>query len=250
MHVYITGAASFFPNLPVPAQQIERILGQVEGALSPRKKDFLRRISGIQSRYYAIDPATGKVTHSNAQLTAAAIQELLERTGTESSGIDLLACGTSSPDQLIPSHASMVHGILRWPPCEIVSTAGVCCSVMTAMKYALNGLLAGNSKRAVVTGSELASPVLTAKQFEFVNSEQSVEEEVSLGREFLRFMLSDGASAILLEPDPGHRLAKKKTAHCAAGEWKIEALSTPRETGASSCIRILSSSMKISLNSV
>src|ERR1051325_3017657 len=140
MSVYITGIASFLPNKPVPNEQIESLLGRINGVTS-HVRDLILQRNGIRWRYYAIDPGTGKVTHTNAELTATAIRQLLEKTGIAPEEIDLLACGTSSPDQAIPNHASMVHGILKIPPCEVVSTAGVCCSGMTAMKYAYNSLL-------------------------------------------------------------------------------------------------------------
>ena len=59
----------------------------------------------------------------------------------------------------------MVHGLLAAKPCEIASLAGVCCSGVAAWKYAYGSVLAGISRSAVVTGSELISPSLRASQF-------------------------------------------------------------------------------------
>ena len=39
--------------------------------------------------------------------------ELLQNSSVSESDIELLACATSSPDQMLPSHASMVHGLLK-----------------------------------------------------------------------------------------------------------------------------------------
>lgn len=47
--------------------------------------------------------------------------------------IDLLACGTTFADQLVPSHTNMVHGELGIPPCENISTTGVCISSTAAL---------------------------------------------------------------------------------------------------------------------
>ena len=133
MTVYLNGWGVFLPNEPVSNDQIERVLGAVGGRPSRMKEVILAR-NGIQTRHYSIDLATGKSTHTNAQLTAASIDCLLDRTGLHKDQIDLLSCGTSSPDQWIPNHAAMVQGVLCLPPCEIVSTAGVCCSGMTALR--------------------------------------------------------------------------------------------------------------------
>jgi 3-oxoacyl-[acyl-carrier-protein] synthase-3 len=204
MNAYITGVASFLPNKPVPNEQIESLLGKVQGASSPVRDLILHR-NGIRWRYYALDPTTRRPTHTNAELTAEAIRQLMKTAGVDLTKIDLLACGTSSPDQAIPNHAAMVHGVLKFPPCELVSTAGVCCSGMTAMKYAYTSLLAGASKRAVVTGSELASTALTANHFSRDGPVDSGNEFIGFSQDFLRFMLSDGAGAVLLETEPnGH----------------------------------------------
>jgi 3-oxoacyl-[acyl-carrier-protein] synthase III len=205
MPAYITHLAAFMPHQPVPNQRIESVLGMIGNAPSAVKDLILER-NGIKWRYYAIDPATGRVTHSNAELTAEAVRKLLHETELPPESIELLACGTSSPDQLTPSHAAMVHGLLRSPPCEIVSTAGVCCSSMGALRYAQNCVLAGNTGRAVVTGSELASAALKASQYEQGSGQSAVANPyVGFSQEFLRFMLSDGAAAALVEgkPRPG-----------------------------------------------
>ncbi len=202
MPAFINGLGVFLPNKPVHNQQIESVLGMVDQVPSPVREVILQR-NGIKWRYYAIDPQTGKPTHSNAELTAEAIRVLASDTGLDVGQIDVLACGTSSPDQAIPSHAAMVHGLLGGQPCEIVSTAGVCCSSVAALKYAYASVSAGMARSAVVTGSELISPALRAAQFVALD-EASLRDNPYLGfsREFLRFMLSDGAGAALVEDHP------------------------------------------------
>src|SRR5439155_15021797 len=157
--------------------------------------------NGIVTRHYALDPQTGRQTHTNAELTAEAIRELLSRTGFPLDQLQLLACGTSLPDQLIPNHAAMVQGLVRCPACELVSTAGVCCSGMTALKYAYLSVSSGSTANAVVTGSELASGVLRAAHFES-QFEEDGDGLLSFDSEFLRWMLSDGAGAMLIEDQP------------------------------------------------
>jgi 3-oxoacyl-[acyl-carrier-protein] synthase-3 len=202
MPAYLNGLGVCLPNKPVHNQKIESVLGMIGGAPSPVRDVILER-NGIRWRYYAIDPETGKFTHNNAELTVEAIRGLIETTGLKLDGIDLLACGTSSPDQVIPSHASMVHGLLGAPPCEVVSTAGVCCSGVAALKYAYTGVLAGTTRSAVVTGSELVSPALRASQFHSQSEGDVIENPyLAFNREFLRFMLSDGAGAMLVEDRP------------------------------------------------
>lgn len=190
------------PNAPVANDAIEDVLGKV-GGRSSRMKEIILARNGIRTRHYAIDPITGKPTHNNAQLTASAINQLLENSGLPKASIDLLACGTSSPDQWIPNHAAMVQGELKLPPCEIVSTAGVCCAGMTALRYACNAVAAISEISAVVTGSELASASIKAAHFRNqLEARADNNPYLSFENEFLRWMLSDGAGAVLVQSKP------------------------------------------------
>lgn len=206
MNVYITGLGAFLPNDPVKNEDVEKMLGMVNQVPSRTRKIILRN-NRIEQRHYAIDPLSGKTTHSNAQLTAEAVRQLQARDGFPISDIECLCCGTASPDQFIPGHASMVHGELGNPTCEVVSTGGVCVSGMTAMKYAYLSVAAGTAANAVATGSELSSSYLGSRYCRRpVNktAPEELEKAPTLGfnTDFLRWMLSDGAGAALLEPEP------------------------------------------------
>ena len=196
---YITGTSSFLPNAPVANDDIESVLGMIAGKPSRARRIVLRN-NGIRSRHYAIDPATGAFTHSNAQLAAAALR------GLDLSNVAVLACGTSCADQLMPGHAVMVHGELGIPPCEVVSTAGICAAGMGALKYAYLSVLAGQVKKALASGSERASGGLLARLYEPESAHRVAElednPEIAFEKDFLRWMLSDGAGAFLVEDRP------------------------------------------------
>lgn len=201
---YITRSSVCLPNAPVENDQVEAILGQV-GERPSRARRVVQRSNGIRRRYYVIDPATGKPNYSNASLTAAAVKGLVSN-GFALDQLACLACGTSNPDQLMPNHAVMVHGELGAPVCEVVATAGVCVSGATAMKYGWMSVLSGNAPNAIVTGSEAASLGLLAQHYDAERpaDAQALEArpELAFGKDFLRWMLSDGAGALLIEPAP------------------------------------------------
>ena len=206
MKAYITQLAGFLPNPSVPNEDIERVLGQAGDRPSMTRRRVLQA-NGIKARHYAIDPTTGAQTHTNAQLAAAAVHRLVERTGLDlCSQLALLSCGTATADQMIPGHGAMVHGELRAQPCEIVSMAGACCTGITALKYAALAVAAGEHPHAVVTASELTSPLMRASHFapELAERAAALEKNPTLAFEhdFLRWMLSDGAAAMLVEPEP------------------------------------------------
>jgi 3-oxoacyl-[acyl-carrier-protein] synthase-3 len=207
---YITRTSVCLPNAPVENDAMERILGQT-GPNPSRARRVVLRANGINRRYYVIDPATGEPTHSNASLTAAAIKGLAGD-GFALDDIECLVCGTSNPDQLMPNHAVMVHGELGTPACEVVSTTGVCLSGTTALKYGWLAVKSGGARNAVVTGSEVASLVLRASSYDAERPQDAAaletRPELAFNKEFLRWMLSDGAGALLVEaaPRPGLNL--------------------------------------------
>jgi 3-oxoacyl-[acyl-carrier-protein] synthase III len=207
MSVYITNTGSFLPNEAVENDRIESVLGMVGGRPS-RVRRLVLRNNGIKQRYYAIDPETGELNFTNAQMTAAAIRKLFA-TEEELAGIQCLATGTSIPDQIMPNHGVMVHGELGNGNCEVVSTSGICLSGMSALKYAYLGVKSGEHRLAVASGSELLSPMLLARHFEAESTAQverlKKHPELAFEKDFLRWMLSDGAGAFLLEPSPRPR---------------------------------------------
>ncbi len=198
--VYITNTSSFFPNNPVSNDEMEDYLGYINGQPSKSKRIVLRN-NGITNRYYALTKDR-KVTHTNAQITAEAVKALLGNTNGKLKAIDLLSCGTSTPDQVMPSHGVMVHGLLpETNSIEVVSPAGVCCAGMHALKYAYMAIKTGDASLAVATGSERFSTLLISDVFEDEAKKlQELEENPYIGfeKEFLRWMLSDGAAAFLM----------------------------------------------------
>jgi 3-oxoacyl-[acyl-carrier-protein] synthase-3 len=201
--VYVTQTASFLPNAPVDNDNMERVLGQ-PGARPSRARRTVLRSNGIKTRHYAIDPESLKPTHSNASLAAEAVRKLGQKFELEQVGV--LACGTSIPDQIVPGHGVMVHGELELPACEVVSTSGVCISGATALKYAYFCVASGMHASAVATGSELSSAVFGAKNYSSeVDAKVAALEgnpERAFEKDFLRWMLSDGAGAMLLQNTP------------------------------------------------
>jgi 3-oxoacyl-[acyl-carrier-protein] synthase III len=200
--VYITRLAKFLPNRPVENDQMEKFLGMIDGKPSKARRIILRN-NRITTRYYAIDDQ-GRPTHTNAQLTAEAIKKLFNDRITIHD-LDLMACGTTAPDQTLPSHTSMVHGELGGKPVEIVSPSGSCATGMHAMKYAFLSIKAGEKNTAVCSGSELFSNMMQARNFEKETEHLHLLDQnpiLAFEKDFLRWMLSDGAGAALLQNKP------------------------------------------------
>jgi len=204
---YVSAWGVCLPNAPVDNVHIEDVLGQLRSQSSAVKRRVLMN-NGITTRYYAIDPSNGSMTHTNAQMTAEAIRNLCRDSGFATADLQCLACGTASADQIIPSHAAMVHAELGCPPCEVISTSGVCCSGISALKYGFLNVASAACDNAIVTGSELASPFLRASHFEpqiRLNTRDLDDDPLlPFSNEFLRWMLSDGAGALLITSSPNN----------------------------------------------
>jgi len=207
--VYITRAAKFLPNEAVSNDEMESYLGLINDTASKARRIILRN-NKILSRYYAVDK-TGKSTHSNAELTYNAIEQLFDENFT-AQDLEVLSCGTSTPDIFLPSHAAMVHGLLKNKSVELNSSTGVCCAGMNSLKFGFLSIRSGNSKNAVCTGSEKVSTWLIAQKYnQEVNNLKNLEEQpiIAFKKDFLRWMLSDGAGAFLLENKPSGDLSLK-----------------------------------------
>lgn len=203
--VFLTRTGAFLPFDAVGNDEVESVLGMVGGKPSRARRLVLRN-NGIVSRHYAIDRVSGEVAMTNAQLAAHAIRSL-----GETGPVQCLAAGTSSPDQLMPGHGVMVHGELGWPRMEVVSLSGICVSAIAALKYAWMAVRSGEARQAVACASELASPYLLARHFT-AEAEHKIDAletrpELAFEKDFLRWMLSDGAGAALLAREPAGDLS-------------------------------------------
>lgn len=207
--VYITKSGKYLPNNPISNDEMENYLGLINDISSKARRIILRN-NKIVSRYYAIDK-WGNSTHNNAQLTENAINELFDDSFTVND-MELLSCGTSTPDILLPSHAAMVHGLLKNKSVELNSSTGVCCAGMNSLKFGFLSVKSGNTKNAICTGSEKVSTWMKSEKYkqEVVNLIKLEEHPiVAFKKDFLRWMLSDGAGALLLENKPKGEISLK-----------------------------------------
>lgn len=126
----------------------------------------------------------------NEELAAQAVRRALADRGLQPAAVRMLATGTTQGDLLVPGFASMVHGRLGGGPMELLSASGVCASGMAALRSVVSAVRLGEHPVAVAAGSELVSRSLAASEAD------------TLDTTFLRWTLSDGAGAVVVEPQP------------------------------------------------
>lgn len=190
--VYITSLGIFLPNKAVSNEEMEEYLGFVNNKPSTVKQKILGQ-NGIMQRYYAMDKQQ-RTTHSNATMAANAIKSALDRSTLRASDIELLTTGTTQGDIPVPGFASMVHAESGLPVCEVGSFQSVCASGMMSLKYAFAQIGSGDKTNAVSVGSDLAS-----RMFKNTRFDAQEMKSVPFDTEFLRWMLSDGAGAMILQ---------------------------------------------------
>lgn len=189
---YLTGLGSYLPGDPVGNDEVASRLGGVDKR-TERIRRRIQRANGIQQRYYAID-TEGRTTELNEELAVKAIEAALADRGITAGDLRMLACATTQGDLLVPGFASMVHGRLGGGPMQTLSATGVCASSIAALDAAVTKVRLGDHPRVAVVGSELSSRWLHQRRFTGVQDH--------LDAHFLRWMLSDGAGAAIVEFQP------------------------------------------------
>ena len=174
------------------------------GSYRPRRrrackyKSLILRQNRIKTRHYALDKS-GAPTHSNAEMAAQrARRTRSDKSEISTKDISYLATSTTIGDLMVPGLASHVHARIGAPPIEIASFQSVCASSLMAIKAAWLQLRAGEHDCAAVCGSEFASRYFRPGFYEGTLAYKQTGE-VPLNAAFLRFTLSDGAGAAILE---------------------------------------------------
>ncbi|MFK7693658.1 3-oxoacyl-[acyl-carrier-protein] synthase III C-terminal domain-containing protein [Paenibacillus sp. HJGM_3] len=200
MHsVYITSLGKFLPGPPIGNEEIEDYLGRIGGKSSKAMRRILEQ-NQIRYRHYALNKEQRSL-YSNAEMAHLAIRDALERNGNvRSDDVEFLAVGTTQGDLLVPGFASMVHAETGLPVMEIATHQGVCGSGMQAMKNAYLHIQSGENEAAIACASEFPSRVFKHTRFEDQGS--YADRAIPFDTDFLRFMLSDGAGAAVLQNRP------------------------------------------------
>lgn len=196
MDAYITSTGAFLPGPPVTNDEMEDILGLIDGRPSKLRPRILKA-NGITARHYAMD-REHETTHTNTEMAAAAARQCIDRSSVDPRSIGLLSCSTSQGDMVLPGFGSMVQAALDLAGVELVTTHGICSCGVMAIKSAFNSIRLGDHSRALVAASELSSRLFKNTRYEAAGGADAIDFDT----EFLRWMLSDGAGALLIESAP------------------------------------------------
>jgi 3-oxoacyl-[acyl-carrier-protein] synthase III len=204
---YITSTGSYLPGEPISNEGMQEYLGRVIGEGRVRQK--ILKANGIETRHYALDKKQN-VTHSLYEIAAEAVKNcILEEENLPQIGY--LSAGTTHAPLLAPGVSSLLHDQLSKDKVishslEINSNSGICSSGAQAIVNATRAVKSGDAGAAICVGVEQSSIGLRSKAFRTRYDIPTILRNVRSSKwfmsVFLRFMLSDGAGAFLLEPQP------------------------------------------------
>jgi 3-oxoacyl-[acyl-carrier-protein] synthase-3 len=191
---WIQGTGRFLPGPAVDNDGMDAHIAPLS-KLSARIKRRILAENGITARHYAID-AEGQTRHSCAAMATHAITDCLADARREIGDVGLLACGTAGGDALMPGFASMVLGEMAAPPMQTFSSHGICASGVGAWEAAAAAVELGAHDNALVAAAEMPSRLFKRSRY------AARGYDADFDAHFLRWMLSDGAGALLLTSKP------------------------------------------------
>ena len=141
-----TGCGSYLPEHVVTNKELESKIATSD--------DWIRKRTGIAQRHIAAD---GELTSDMGEKAAAAA---LEMAGLAPDEIDLIVCATSTPDETFPATATRIQSNLGCGRGVAFDVQAVCSGFVYALSVADNFIRVGQSKKALVIGSETFSRIL------------------------------------------------------------------------------------------
>ncbi|MFO0840063.1 MAG: 3-oxoacyl-ACP synthase III family protein [Phycisphaerae bacterium] len=206
--VVVRGTGSFLPNEPVPNDRIDDVLGPLSQA-APRVQSFVKSVGqrmleagGVKSRHFAVDPETHKLTHTVAGLAEPACRAALDMGGCKPQDVDLLLLSSPNFDHSTPPTTTVLQERLGLERCAEIEVHSNCAGVGKAMQIAYDSLRVGRYRTALVVYSQLSSVYLRSCYFHQAHATKT--------QAALRYILADGAGAVLLSAVPSGNAAPQR----------------------------------------
>lgn len=198
IYVKLIGTGSYLPGKPITIDEVDNYLGRLTEA--PKKiVKWLDRMKGLMDEmleveyyHYAIDPETREFTDDNVTMSVKAAKQAIEKAGLKPEDIELIVYGSAHQDQM-PTASVRIQEALGIEQCGEMSIHANCTSAYKSLLVASDFIKSGRYKNALVVSSSMSSSELRA---EYYNQEIVKKEEL-----FLRYFLSDGAGALVLQAD-------------------------------------------------
>lgn len=195
--VAITGTGSFLPGDPIPNSRLDEVLGTLDNA-PPRVRKFLENIGpvmlekgGVDSRHFAIEPGTQRLTHTLASLAEPAARKALDAAGRKPSEVDLILMSCPTSDYSTPPTSTLLQERLGVASCAEMEIHSNCSGVGKCVQIAYDALRCGRYRTVLVAYSQLSSVYVRSCYFN--------QAKMNKTQAALRYILADGSGALVLE---------------------------------------------------
>lgn len=142
----ITGTGSYAPERVVTNIDLEKLIDTSD--------EWIRTRTGIVERHLASE---GEAT---SDLATKAAQRALEMAGVAATDIDLIVVGTITGDYPWPATACIVQSNLGAVNAGACDVSAACSGFLYALSMAVDRIMAGNAKKALVIGAEVLSRIV------------------------------------------------------------------------------------------
>lgn len=168
VRVGIAGTGAYLPERAVPNSYFEGILDTSD--------EWIVQRTGIRERRYAAED------QATSDLCIEAAKRALEDSGIRPEDLDLVICGTLSPDYMLPSTACLIQDAIGAKNAGAFDLNAACTGFVTAFATGEAFVAAGRAKRVLVLGAETLSRFL------------------NFGDRGSSILFGDGAGAAVLAP--------------------------------------------------
>jgi len=164
----IVGTGSYLPAKVVSNLDLEQSMDTSDA--------WIRERTGIERRHIIAE------TESNVDMAEQAARAAIAAAGIDARDIDLISYGTTTPDLVFPNCGCLLQARLGCRGAPAFSLEAACSGFMYALGVADKFVRSGESKRALVVGSEVLSRITD-------HSDRSTA-----------ILFGDGAGAVVLAP--------------------------------------------------
>ncbi len=164
----ITGVQGYVPEKVMTNFDLEKIIDTTDEWITTR--------TGIKERHILENGAT-------SDMGAAAVQQLLEKKGIDPMEIDLVICGTVTPDHPFPSTANIISDKTGMKNAWSFDVNAACSGFLYALSTGSQFIETGKYKKVIVIGADKMSSII------------DYEDRATC------VIFGDGGGAVLLEPN-------------------------------------------------
>jgi len=164
----ITGVQGYVPEKVMTNFDLEKIIDTTDEWITTR--------TGIKERHILENGAT-------SDMGAAAVQQLLEKKGVDPLEIDLVICGTVTPDHPFPSTANIISDKTGMKNAWSFDVNAACSGFLYALTTGSQFIETGKYKKVIVIGADKMSSII------------DYEDRATC------VIFGDGGGAVLLEPN-------------------------------------------------